>query len=385
METKIIAYYLPQYHRIPENDMWWGEGFTEWTNVKNAKPFIGGQVQPKVPLGNNYYDLMDKETVRWQTDLSHKYGIYGFCYFHYYFGGGRKVLEKPAENLLEWKDIPQRFCFFWANPEWKRTWSAVKTNGTTWIPDTEEKQVQGVSDNESGILLRQDYGSEKEWIEHFEYLLPFFKDSRYITVDGKPFFAIYDARDIKCLQPMLECWDKLAKENGIPGISIAVVNDDSDYGNLVSLNLEYSFGIIQYSLKRKIISGTKRLANIMLKLVGQEQLANVLDYDSVWKMILKKSPSKKRKSIPGGIVRYDETPRRGKRGLYVKGDSPAKFQWYLREQLERARTVYNSEFLFLDAWNEWGEGNYLEPDEQFGFEYLDAVQNALNARKGQNG
>lgn len=131
MKTKIVAYYLPQYHEVPENNDFWGKGVTEWTNVRNARPVYDGHIQPKIPLNDNYYDLMDKRTVEWQTALANKYGIYGFCYFHYYFKNGRKILEKPAENLLHWKEINQKFCFFGANDPWKRTWSSTKVGGTT--------------------------------------------------------------------------------------------------------------------------------------------------------------------------------------------------------------------------------------------------------------
>ena len=168
-DTKIIAFYLPQYHAIPENDQWWGKGFTEWTNVKKAKPLFEGHDQPRIPLNHNYYNLLDDNTKIWQANLAKKYGVYGFCYYHYWFKGGKKLLEKPAEQMLSNKSIDLPFCFCWANENWTRNWDGGNRE----------------------IMVEQDYGNKDDWECHFQYLLQFFKDKRYITVDGKPLFIIY--------------------------------------------------------------------------------------------------------------------------------------------------------------------------------------------------
>ena len=152
MTAKIIAFYLPQFHTIPENDSWWGKGFTDWINVKKARPLFHGHQQPKIPQGDNYYDLSSPETIRWQAQLANKYNIYGFCFYHYWFNG-KLLLEKPAEMLLRHPDIPLRFCFSWANEPWARTWDG--------------KSHQ--------ILINQEYGNEDDWVKHFDYLLPFFQ------------------------------------------------------------------------------------------------------------------------------------------------------------------------------------------------------------------
>ena len=165
---KIIAFYLPQFHNIPENDEWWGNGFTEWTNVKKAKPIFEGHQQPKVPLNNNYYNLLDDNVKVWQADLAKKYGVYGFCYYHYWFNG-KMLLEKPMEQMLENKEVDIPFCISWANEPWTKAWVG----------------------DEKKMLIAQEYGQEEEWKEHFMYLLPFFKDERYIKKDGKPFFIFY--------------------------------------------------------------------------------------------------------------------------------------------------------------------------------------------------
>ncbi len=193
---KIIAYYLPQFHEIEENNKWWGKGFTEWTNIKSAKKLYLKHIQPKKPLNKNYYNLLNKETVEWQTNLAVKYGIYGFCYYHYWFNG-RKILEKPAENLLKWKDINQKFCFCWANHSWRKTW-----NGT------------------NQTLLEQLYGNEKEWKDHFNYLLKFFNDSRYIKIDNKPILILFRSKEIPMLDERIKFYTEEAKKNGFNGIFI---------------------------------------------------------------------------------------------------------------------------------------------------------------------
>lgn len=369
--TKIIAYYLPQYHEIPENNEWWGKGFTEWTNVKTAKPVFKGQKQPKVPLNKNYYDLMNKETVEWQTKLANDYGIYGFCYFHYWFKDGRKILEKPAENLLNWKDIPQRYCFFWANDQWKRTWSNTDVSGTVWVSE----DAKPTGDNKE-ILLEQDYGNEKDWKNHFEYLLPFFKDDRYIKVNNKPFFAIYNLDLIDCSKEMFELWNNLAIQSGFNGIHFVSVNQECPDNPYIEAILQYGYGtysrslLYKFSLKRRAI--VSKIKNCFSK--NKKLISNVWNYKFIWKCISSVKPYGNVPNYAGGDVHTDETPRRGKKALYFKNASAEIFEKYLRKQLKNCEIKYKTDFLFLDAWNEWGEGNYLEPDEQYGYSFLEVIK-----------
>lgn len=168
-KVKFIAFYLPQFHEIEENNKWWGKGYTEWTSVMAALPLYRGHEQPRVPYRNNYYNLLNKDIMMWQSKISMQAGINGFCFYHYWFKG-KKVLEKPIENYLKWKDIPQQFCLSWANDSWVRSWSNVQ--GTIWNSKI-EKDVN-VDHQNNGLLIEQDYGDQNVWKEHFDYLIEFF-------------------------------------------------------------------------------------------------------------------------------------------------------------------------------------------------------------------
>lgn len=370
---KVVAFYLPQYHQTPENDEWWEEGFTEWSNVRRAKPLFKNHIQPKVPLNNNYYDLMDKKTIEWQTNLMHQYGLYGFCYFHYWFKG-KKLLHKPAENLLEWKEIEQPFCFAWANVTWARTWTAYSGSTTNWVRN--DKQVNG-----NGILLEQKYGSKQDWIEHYDYLRQFFMDSRYIKVNNKPVFLIYHVEYIKQAEEMFEVWHELARKDGFDGIHIVSINcvkrevRNNPYVEAVARYGTYG-KYNKWNVYRRIIKNRCfRIFNI------PEQMGDILNYRTVWKNMVRENPIQGIKTYPGAVAMYDETPRKGKNALILKGASPKLFEKYMRKQINKAESVYHSEFIFLDAWNEWGEGNYLEPDTEHEYAYLEALRSALGGEK----
>ena len=197
---KIITFYLPQFHEIPENNEWWGKGFTEWVNVKKAQPLYEGHEQPRVPLNENYYNLLDPNVQVWQAKIAKEYGVYGFCYYHYWFNG-KLLLEKPMENMLKNRDIDIPFCVCWANEPWTRAWVG-----------------------ETKVLIPQLYGEKREWKEHFDYLLPFFKDSRYICDDGKPLVVIYRPEVIECLNEMLDYWNELAIQEGFEGVLNIISN-----------------------------------------------------------------------------------------------------------------------------------------------------------------
>lgn len=336
---KTLALYLPQFHRVPENDEWWGEGFTEWTAVKGAEKLFEGHNQPRVPLNNNYYNLLEHDTMVWQADLMQEYRVDGMCMYHYWFKDGRRILEKPAENLLKWKDIQMPFCFCWANNTWIKSWSKFR-NADIWSSIYETHETK----DDTGILLKQSYGREKDWEEHFLYLLPFFKDKRYIKLDNKPVFVIYLPDDISCLWNMAGYFNKRAKQSGLQGIYFIGA------GGKINQGLDAAF-------KRWPAGETA-------------------SYDEMWDMILDYKIERDIKNYFCGFVDFDNSPRKGKDGLVIEGASPQKFYKYFKKLYQKSIGL-NNEFIFINAWNEWGEGMYLEPDEKYGFGYLESLKKAI--------
>lgn len=365
---KTIAMYLPQFHRVPENDEWWGEGFTEWTAVKQAKPMFDGHNQPKEPLNDYYYDLAEKDVMKWQADLIRKYKVHGMCFYHYWFKDGRKILEKPAENLLGWKDIHMQFCFSWANESWARTWSGI-TLKNTW--SNKFDNTVKVDENDNGILLEQKYGREKEWKEHFTYLLQFFKDERYIKTDNKPIFLFYKPMQIKCLDDMLEKWNEWAKIEGFNGIySIMTSWEEVDCRNVDAY-------LIHEPSHTVAVFGNSLFSEDADTKFSVKQYS----YDKMWQALLKQNYNLKKKTYFGGFVNYDDTPRHSHKGLHTAQVTPDKFKKYF-EQLVVKSVQDNNEYVFLNAWNEWGEGMYLEPDKENGYNFLNAICEVIEKYDG---
>ncbi len=365
----ILAYYLPQFHEIEENNEWWGKGFTEWTNVKKAKPLFEGHNMPRIPLNKFYYDLTDVSVQKWQVEIAKKYGIYGFCMYHYWFNG-HMLLEKPINQYLEHKELDLPFCFSWANEYW--------TNG--WVSA------------ENKILMAHDNNDEQDWINHFNYFLPFFKDERYIKIDGRPLLIIYFPNILQRCNEMILCWRQLAKENGFPDIFVLYQKAMTHFDNSVDKS-EFDGGIEfqpGYSLEKNGNPTQRKLSNIKFKIVNSIKLKLGVsfkksdkpqkllhrDYDEVWKDIINSKPDNE-KMFPGAFVDWDNTPRKGTRGSLYDGVSPEKFEYYMTKQISNARNVYHKDYLFIFAWNEWGESGYLEPDEKYGFGYLEALKSAL--------
>ncbi|OPA75265.1 glycosyl transferase [Paenibacillus selenitireducens] len=345
---KLIAFLLPQFHRIPENDLWWGDGFTEWTNTQKNKPLYAGHQQPKEPLGNYYYDLTDAAARRWQAKLAKSHGIYGFCYYHYWFKG-KRLLEKPFQSVLELGEPDFPFCLSWANEPWTRRWDG----------------------GDQYVLMPQDYGDEHDWEVHFNEVLVAFLDYRYIRINNKPVFLIYRPGSIPRCEDMIRFWNELARKNGLEGIYFVrtlggfAIPNQAGFDASVEYEPHYTFAH----------SDTTGLWNVIHT---REDMHHVLDYDVIWHTILNRSPHRNGEQIiPGAYVNWDNTPRLGSRGQSTIGVSPDKFRRYLTRQMERAIQVYDSEFVFINAWNEWAEGTYLEPDKQNGYRYLESVKRAL--------
>lgn len=370
---KVIAFYLPQFHTISENDEWWGEGFTEWRNVKKGKKYYEWQVQPRVPLNKNYYCLLDENVQVWQANLAKEYGIYGFCYYHYWFDG-HMLLEKPMERMLTNKKVDIPFCVCWANEDWTNAW---------------------VSSDEK-ILISQTYGDKEEWKRHYDYLSPFFKDDRYIVENGYPLFIIYRPEIIPCLNEMLEYWNQLAIKDGFKGIRFAYQNAGLDYP-IQKDNSAFYYDIEMQPIYAKIVNAgmkKRKIKNCVLNILKKMHLdwlrsgvnkvngPKVFDYDEIWKTVIETPPISD-KSVPCAFVDFDNVCRREEQGWLFKGVSVEKFRVYFNELVKKAKKEYSNDWMFIFAWNEWAEGGYLEPDEHNGYGYLEAIKECIKEKKDE--
>ena len=372
---KIIPLYLPQFHTIPENDQWWGKGFTEWVNVKEAKPLFIGHNQPRIPLKNNYYDLSEVETLRWQCKIAREYGIYGFAMYHYWFNG-HKLLEKPMEMLLANPDIDINYCISWANHDWTDAWKA--------------------KDKAPKTLIAHDFDDEEDWVNHFNYMLRFFKDPRYMKENNKPLLIIYIPNLISKLDKLLNKWTELAKSAGFNGLTFIYQSaasaydknwDKSKFSYGIEMNPQYinlltqsqkepqqiSLKLISFIRKIKKLLGIKR--SLDFKNYHHKEVRR-LDYDICWKNILSHKPVS-RKMIPCAFTDWDNTPRHKVNGYVYDGASPNKFKEYFKLLLKKTEMEYETDMIFVFAWNEWAEGGYLEPDTKNGYGYLESIKQAL--------
>lgn len=348
---KIYAYYLPQFHCIPENDMWWGKGFTEWTNVKKAKPLFKEHIQPQTPLNDNYYSLDNIETLKWQENLINSYKVDGLIFYHYYFEG-KKLLEKPAEMLLKNIDININFFFCWANHSWYRSWEGSKE-----------------------LLLEQTYGKEKEWEEHFNYLLPFFKDKRYQKSGNKPMFMVFKS-DFEEKKLMFEYFNKKCIENGFDGICIIETremhkldkikeNEKSEYTEFIHLR-EPGSALAEY--KSNIINIPHRVINKIKKILNKYNVKTIVKYDGnkLFKLMCKNYTYNKN-VIRGLFFEWDNTPRHSYRGYIITPVTKNRFFEYMN-------LIKDEEYVFINAWNEWAEGMMLEPTKHNGYKYLEWIK-----------
>lgn len=351
---KLISFYLPQFHEIPENNRAWGEGFTEWVNVKKAQPLFLGHNQPRRPLNDRYYNLLDDGVMEWQTGLARKAGIYGFCFYHYWFGG-RMVLEKPAEKLLHNKKINFHYCFSWANEPWTRTWHGAG--------------------GEKEILIPQNYGGEDEWKKHYEYFRKFFLDERYIKEKNSPVLLIYRLRNIPRFNDMIRYWNACAIEDGFSGIFIVSMDtwrDHVDKSCWVNASVDFE----PNKTRAEAMHGSDILSpREKGSLIWNRFALRTVNYKNVNKKMLEVPHGKNQ--FRTVFVDFDDSPRRGTRAVIMQGSVPKRFGRYLKKAIQLSKSEGN-EYLFINAWNEWGEGNYLEPDTKYGYGYLKQIKEALN-------
>lgn len=376
-EAKMIAMYFPQFHEIKENNEWWGAGFTDWVNVKNALPLFDGHNQPRIPSNKNYYDQSQIDTLRWQIDLANRYGIYGFCHYHYWFDG-KQLLETPTNLMLDNKDLNIKFCLSWANETWSRRW------------DGRNHQ----------ILVKQTHPPQKnKWKKHFDYLIKAWSDDRSIKIDGKPVFIIYRPHRINKVGHMLNYWRELAHQNGLKGLYFIA---QKQYEFPRRDCLENFDAIFQFQPFESISSplfdkhSIKQTPMFKLFCALPEQMQDLLrliysrfvnkptfyDYDQVWRSVVEIHNDPQLTTFPGAFVDWDNTARYKNRALIFKSASPDRFEYWLRELLNSMpKRELPEPFIFLNAWNEWSESTYLEPDENHGLAYLEAVREAISQKQ----
>lgn len=345
--VKPIAFYLPQYHAIPENDEWWGKGFTEWTNVRKGKPLFEGHYQPHVPGELGYYNLVEDRSIQYeQIKLAKEYGIYGFCYYYYWFNG-KRLLEKPLDNLLADKGLDFPFCICWANETWSRRW------------DGQEKE----------ILIKQEHNEETD-LKFIEDIMPILKDERYIKVDGAPLLLVYRAELFPNLSKTIEKWKEVCKKNGIDNLHVSLVQS---FG-LTDPNIYGGDSAVEFP-PHGIITGeiSKTMPNLVKEFGG-----NIYDYRDVVSRYVNKRPDYY-KYFRGTMLSWDNTARRGANSNIFAYADPKEYRKWLTGVIDYT-TNYNDDeyqYIFINAWNEWAEGTHLEPDEKYGTQYLQATKDSL--------
>lgn len=352
--VKPIAFYLPQFHAIPENDEWWGTGFTEWTNVTKALPRYEGHLQPRLPADLGFYDLSDRKTIERQAELVRRSGVYGLCIHDYWFSG-RKVLEKPLDILLANPDIDLRFCLNWANENWSRRWDG----------------------SEADILLEQRY-DPAEQDGYVRSIVPAIRDPRYIRIDGRPLILVYRPSLLPDPVATFASWRKFLRDEGEGDPYLAMVNSFDDFDPR-PYGLDAAVGFPPHN------SGvSERNDRPWLRWLDRNYTGQALPYDYLVRGALKNNPADYR-LFPGVCPGWDNDARKPGRGLSFYGADPVKFEGWMEQASRRALEASPSEaFVFINAWNEWAEGAILEPDRHFGFGNLVAIRRVIDRLNGRS-
>jgi hypothetical protein len=355
---RVIAYYLPQFHEIEENNEWWGKGFTEWTSVNKARPLFKGHEQPKIPGELGYYDLTFSDIREKQAELAKNAGIEAFCYWHYWFGDGKQLLEKPFKEVLKSKKPDFGFCLGWANESWKaKVWS----NSTG---------------NKDKILIEQTYPSMQDCENHFYSLLDAFKDKRYVRVDNKPLFVVYKPFLLPNAKLFINKWNDLAIKNGLEGIHFV---GHTLYAEDVDKILQLGFDSVNVVRLGNCRRGRMLMLLNIVNLIRYAIKLSPFVYN--YKHAIKYLSGKENKRIdvyPSIIPNWDHTPRSGINGFVLHNSNPDLFKKHIRIVFDTIKNKpYERQIIFLKSWNEWGEGNYIEPDSKYGTSYLNAIKEEL--------
>ncbi|WP_211172662.1 glycoside hydrolase family 99-like domain-containing protein [Chitinophaga sp. Ak27] len=346
-KNRIIAFYLPQFHPIPENDEWWGRGFTEWTNVGKARPMFRNHYQPHIPGELGYYDLRLEETRIAQAKMATEYGVDGFAYWHYWFGG-KRILERPFNEVLYSGKPDFPFCLAWANETWSGIWHG----------------------NPGKVLIEQSYPGREDYLRHYEFARTAFLDNRYMKVDNCPIFMLYRPNNVPGVANFINYWNELAIKDGFNGIHFIALsnNPDAETDDL----LKKGFSAV----------GPNRLANLpstasFFSKVKRKVLKRpfIMDYKKASRLFIGEL-ERREECYPSIIPGWDNSPRSGNRAMILTDSSPEDFYEHVKEVLHINKNKKNK-IILLKSWNEWAEGNYMEPDVKFGRDYLEALQRAI--------
>ena len=362
---RLIAFFLPQFHPIPENDEWWGKGFTEWRKVAQARPLFKGHYQPHRPADLGFYDLRLAEVREAQAELAAQYGISGFCYYHYWFNG-KRMLQRPFEEVLATGRPNFPFCLCWANENWTRAWDG----------------------NDREILLRQEYGHDDD-LAHIRALIPAFRDQRYIRIDGKPLFLVYRPEELPNPRRTTKIWREESMRAGVGELYLAKVEsftatvDPREFGFDGAVEFAPDW---RHMGKLKPLGAGEDLLSKFGLLPKKYATLQIADYEFMMRQMLKKPDPQYdffRCVTPG----FDNTPRRAETGALFVNSGPDKYEYWLREMVDWTKSRYQADrrVIFVNAWNEWGEGNHLEPDEKYGHAFLEATARAVSVQASSKG
>lgn len=359
-KARVLAFYLPQFHPIPENDEWWGKGFTEWTNVGKAKRYFPGHYQPRVPADLGYYDLRVPETREAQAKLAREYGIEGFVYWHYWFGNGKRLLERPFNEVLASGKPDFPFALAWANESWRGFWHGLS--------------------NERRVLIEQTYPGDEDYVNHFNAILPALKDPRYVTCEGKPIFFVYQPSSLPNSAHFIELWQDLARKNGLKGISFIAVEGElyekerslKKFRQVIGWGYDFlSVHNFHYvKTPNLLVRAWRKFVHFRINIIPRlrwydgKNFASPIDSEV--------------RVIPCVYSNWDHTPRTKRGGVVMVGSTPSAFKAVLKKAVDG---IMNKDaehrFITIKSWNEWAEGNYLEPDQRYGHQYLQAIKDVV--------
>ena len=378
--VKIAAIYFPQLHAIPENDRWWGPGFTDWTNVKKAEPLYDGHHQPRIPM-DGHYDQSRPETIRRQVAQAKDYGISAFCHYHYWFDG-KQLLEKPTNAFLDMKDLDLEFCLSWANETWSRRW------------DGQEHHI---------LQLQTHPPTKAAWGRHFDYLIRAWSDPRALKVDGKPIFMIYRPDKIERPGEMFDYWQTRARAHGLDGLYFIAVQQWAPlawdtlrhfdalfrfqpFVATQALNeanppfYKRHFAQLRAAIPRPI---AVRLQSLIDHADSRANGPKRIDYERVWREIIAQPVDRALTTFEGAFVDWDNTARYGARATIYQGARPDRFQHWLSQLCDKVaeQSRPDARIVFVNAWNEWAEGAHLEPDARDGDGYLRAIRAVVDGQR----